>query len=110
MNYRQPDSQGHFEQFGGKYIPETLMPAIIELEDLYSSMQHDAQFQSELINLLRSYSGRPTPLYYANRISNELGINITYKIQDSPNGIAEAFSIASGFIIANVLLFIISSF
>ena len=63
--YNQPDHAGHFEKFGGKYVPETLIPAINELEKLYVEVKDGPEFASELDNLLRNYSGRPTPLYYA---------------------------------------------
>ena len=47
MTYKQPDGRGHFEEFGGKYVPETLMPAIVELENLYNDIRNDADFQDE---------------------------------------------------------------
>ena len=59
--YNQPDNQGHFEQFGGKYVPETLIPAINELEKLYNEVKGDPEFVSKLSKLLKDYSGRPTP-------------------------------------------------
>ena len=62
MTYKQPDKRGHFEEFGGKYVPETLIPAINELEQLYSEVKHDNTFQAELSSLLKHYSGRPTPV------------------------------------------------
>ena len=82
MTYRQPDKRGHFEEFGGKYVPETLIPAINELEQLYSEVKHDNTFQAELSSLLKHYSGRPTPLYFAKRISEELGFNVYLKRED----------------------------
>ena len=82
MSYNQPDSRGHFEAFGGKYVPETLIPAIAELEDLYIKIQNDANFKTELSSLLKHYSGRPTPLYYARRISGELEYNVYFKRED----------------------------
>ena len=82
MTYRQPDKRGHFEEFGGKYVPETLIPAINELEQLYSEVKHDNPFQAELSSLLKHYSGRPTPLYFAKRISEELGFNVYLKRED----------------------------
>ena len=82
MTYKQPDSRGHFEQFGGKYVPETLIPAITELEDLYYEIRDDDDFQAELSSLLKHYSGRPTPLYHAKRISDEMGYNIYLKRED----------------------------
>jgi len=80
--YNQPDYSGHFKKFGGKYVPETLIPAINDLEKLYTGVKNDPQFISELDGLLKNYSGRPTPLYYASRISEELGFNIFLKRED----------------------------
>ena len=82
MTYKQPDNRGHFEKFGGKYVPETLIPAINELEQLYSEVKNDNAFQNELSSLLKHYSGRPTPLYFAKRISEELGFNVYLKRED----------------------------
>ena len=80
--YNQPDQDGHFKEFGGKYVPETLIPAIEELEKLYTEIKNEPQFMRELDSLLKDYSGRPTPLYYASRISEELGFNIFLKRED----------------------------
>ena len=80
--YNQPDHGGHFDRFGGKYVPETLIPAIDELENLYAEVKDDPDFISELDDLLKSYSGRPTPLYYASRLSAELGFNVFLKRED----------------------------
>jgi tryptophan synthase beta chain len=80
--YNQPDDRGHFEQFGGKYVPETLIPAINELENLYREVKDDPVFLNELNGLLKDYSGRPTPLYSASRISDELGFNVFLKRED----------------------------
>ena len=82
MRYNQPDQQGHFDIFGGKYVPEALIPAINELEKLYCMIRDDNAFQYELSLLRKNYSGRPTPLYYADRISKELGFNIYLKRED----------------------------
>ena len=82
MPYNQPDNRGHFEKFGGKLVPETLIPAINELEQLYSEVKDDPLFQDELSSLLKHYSGRPTPLYFAKRISEELGFNVYLKRED----------------------------
>ena len=80
--YNQPDNRGHFENFGGKYVPETLIPSINELENLYIDVKDDPAFLNELNALLKDYSGRPTPLYYASRISDELGFNVFLKRED----------------------------
>lgn len=80
--YNQPDNQGHFNIFGGKYVPETLIPAIDELDKLYEEVKNDPEFQAEFHRLLTEYSGRPTPLYYAKRISDELGFHVYLKRED----------------------------
>jgi tryptophan synthase beta chain len=71
--YNLPDANGHFGQFGGKYAPETLMPALVELETAYNEAKADPNFQAEFLNLAQQYVGRPTPLYYAQKLSAELG-------------------------------------
>jgi tryptophan synthase beta chain len=68
-----PDANGHFGAFGGRYVPETLMPILIELERQYYAAKQDPVFQDRLQELLRDYVGRPTPLYYAARLSAECG-------------------------------------
>ncbi|MCW5314247.1 tryptophan synthase subunit beta [Nostoc sp. KVJ3] len=64
-----PDSLGRFGRFGGKYVPETLMPALAELETAYQQYRNDPGFQAELQQLLRDYVGRATPLYFAERLT-----------------------------------------
>ncbi len=64
-----PDNLGRFGPYGGKYVPETLMPALAELEAAYSQYKDNAEFQQELQGLLRDYVGRPSPLYFAERLS-----------------------------------------
>ncbi|AUT00719.1 tryptophan synthase subunit beta [Nostoc sp. CENA543] len=64
-----PDIQGRFGRFGGKYVPETLMPALAELEAAYQQYRHDPSFQAELQQLLADYVGRATPLYFAERLT-----------------------------------------
>ena len=64
---------GRFGIYGGRYVPETLMAALLELEREYETAQADAEFQAELNLLLRDFAGRPTPLYYAKRLTEELG-------------------------------------
>ncbi|WP_028548656.1 tryptophan synthase subunit beta [Paenibacillus sp. UNC451MF] len=71
--YNVPDDQGRFGKFGGRYVPETLMNALIELEDAYKKYVKEDKFQQELKYLLHRYSGRPTSLYYAERLSAHLG-------------------------------------
>jgi tryptophan synthase beta chain len=68
-----PDQQGRFGPFGGKYVPETLMNALIELEDAYRHYKDDPDFLAEIRYLLKQYSGRPTPLYHAERLSERVG-------------------------------------
>jgi tryptophan synthase beta chain len=65
----RPDSLGRFGRFGGKYVPETLMPALSELEAAFEQYRNEASFQEELQNLLRDYVGRPSPLYFAERLT-----------------------------------------
>ncbi len=68
-----PDVRGHFGQFGGKYVIETLMPALDSLERLYEEVRNDPKFQSDLKYYLREYVGRPTPLFFAERLTKHLG-------------------------------------
>jgi tryptophan synthase beta chain len=69
----QPDSTGHFGPYGGRFVPEVLMAPIEELERAYLEARQDPAFQAELSELLRTYAGRPTPLYCAERLSRMLG-------------------------------------
>ncbi|MGB5875259.1 MAG: tryptophan synthase subunit beta [Bacteroidota bacterium] len=71
--YRFPDHRGYFGDFGGKFVPETLMAALTELENLYSRSKEDAGFQEELQAMLREYAGRPTPLTFASRLTEFYG-------------------------------------
>ena len=66
---QRPDSLGRFGPFGGKYVPETLMPALFELERAFHQYWNDAGFQAELQGLLKDYVGRPSPLYFAARLT-----------------------------------------
>ncbi|MBI5195819.1 MAG: tryptophan synthase subunit beta [Nitrospirae bacterium] len=68
-----PDSKGHFNGYGGRFVPETLMPALIELEQAYKKCKKDKGFLSELDLLQRTYIGRPTPLYFARMLTENLG-------------------------------------
>jgi len=72
MNQRFP-KDGRFGEFGGKYIPETLVPAIEELEENYLKIKNDSSFKKELNYYLTEYAGRPTPLYYAKNLTEKLG-------------------------------------
>jgi len=68
-----PDQRGYFAEFGGKYVPETLMPALSELETAYREARGDEDFQRDLQYYFENYVGRPSILYYAKRLSEELG-------------------------------------
>jgi tryptophan synthase beta chain len=68
-----PDAQGHFGPYGGRFVPETLMHPLKELEDEYFRAQHDPDFQKELQYYLHQFCGRPTPLYFAERLTKHLG-------------------------------------
>ena len=69
----QPDERGHFGQFGGRYVAETLMPLILDLEREYRAAQADPAFKEEFEGLLAHYVGRPSPLYFAERLTEHLG-------------------------------------
>ncbi|MBK6706453.1 MAG: tryptophan synthase subunit beta [Sphingomonadales bacterium] len=71
----QPDERGHFGPFGGRYVAETLMPLILDLEREYRAAQADPAFQAEFDDLLEHYVGRPSPLYHAERLTEELRKN-----------------------------------
>jgi len=77
-----PDSNGHFGIFGGRYVPETLMPALLELEASYAKYRFDEAFWTEVDGYLRDYVGRPSPLYFAQNLSEELGAKIYLKRED----------------------------
>ena len=68
-----PDRHGRFGPYGGRYVPETLMPALLELEEVYQRARRDKGFQAELKHYLKEYVGRPTPLYFAQRLTKRLG-------------------------------------
>ncbi len=69
----QPDARGHFGAFGGRYVAETLMPLILDLERHYRAAQADPAFNAEFDYLLKNYVGRPSPLWFAERLTNDLG-------------------------------------
>lgn len=73
MTKNLPDKQGHFGIFGGRYAAETLMPALLELEEAYSQVRRDKTFKSDFASLVRDYAGRPTPLSFAGRLTEKLG-------------------------------------
>ena len=68
-----PDDRGRFGDFGGKFVPETLMRALEELTDEYLKAKHDPEFCAEFEQLLGSYVGRPSPLYFAERLTAQVG-------------------------------------
>ena len=70
---RSESRPGRFGVYGGRYVPETLMAALVELEQEYETAKSDAAFQAELAALLKDYAGRPTPLYFAKRLTEQLG-------------------------------------
>ena len=71
--YQAPDAAGHFGEYGGRYVAETLMQALEQLTDLYDVLWRDDEFRTELAGELKNYVGRPTPLYEAKRLSAEAG-------------------------------------
>ncbi|MEE3347193.1 MAG: tryptophan synthase subunit beta [Nitrospinota bacterium] len=71
--HKLPDSRGHFGKFGGKYVIETLMPALQQLEQVYEEAKNDLQFKKDLDYYLKHYVGRPTSLYFAQRLTEHLG-------------------------------------
>ncbi|HHB91410.1 MAG TPA: tryptophan synthase subunit beta [Anaerolineae bacterium] len=73
QNYPLPDARGRFGPYGGQFVPETLMPALAELEQAYAEAKADPAFWAELNDLFRTYVGRPTPITYARRLSEHLG-------------------------------------
>ncbi len=77
-----PDNSGHFEKFGGRYVPETLMPVLLELDEAYQKVRFDEEFWSEVDYYFKQYVGRPSPLYFAQNLSNELGAKIYLKRED----------------------------
>lgn len=81
--YTLPDERGHFGVYGGKYVPETLVQAITELEEAYLKVKHDKNFQKEMGHLLKDYVGRETPLYFAENLTNYAnGAQIYLKRED----------------------------
>lgn len=77
-----PDARGRFGPFGGRYVPETVVAALEELEEAYAHFSQDPTFRAELEGLLRDYAGRPTPLYFARRLSDRLGVRVYLKRED----------------------------
>ncbi|HJV19413.1 MAG TPA: tryptophan synthase subunit beta [Sediminibacterium sp.] len=82
MNYQQPSEQGYYGKFGGAYIPEMLHANVAELKAQYLNIMSEPSFVEEFRLLLKDYVGRPTPLFYAERLSNELNTHIYLKRED----------------------------
>ena len=80
-----PDERGHFGMYGGRYVAETLMPLILEVERAYNACKADPAFQRELDYYLKYYVGRPSPLYFAERLTNHLGGAKVYFKRDELN-------------------------
>ena len=79
---RVPDKRGRFGTYGGRYVPEVLIPALDELDAAWSRLREDSDFKDELDGLLRDFVGRPTPLTHARRLSLELGYDVWLKRED----------------------------
>ncbi|MDC0933508.1 tryptophan synthase subunit beta [Arcobacteraceae bacterium] len=77
-----PDENGHFGIFGGRYVPETLMPILLDLEKSYKKYRFDKKFWEEVNYYLKEYVGRPNPLYFAENISKEIGAKVYLKRED----------------------------
>ncbi|MBY8982029.1 MAG: tryptophan synthase subunit beta, partial [Candidatus Lokiarchaeota archaeon] len=88
MDYigKYPNKLGRFGDFGGTFAPEILMPALNELNKAYEKYVNDDKFQEEFYNILKYYSGRPTPLYFASRLSEEIGCKVYLKREDLNHG------------------------
>jgi tryptophan synthase beta chain len=85
MTYNQPDANGKFGQFGGRYVSETLMTAVLELEAAYADAKKDPEFQREFDYYLKNYVGRPNPLYLAERLTEKFGGAKIYLKRDDLN-------------------------
>jgi tryptophan synthase beta chain len=78
----EPVGLGRFGDFGGRFVPETLVPALMELEDEFRTAWVSDEFRSEFAELLRSYAGRPTPVTECHRLSERLGVRVLLKRED----------------------------
>ena len=78
-----PDERGHFGLYGGRFVAETLMPLILELEQAYAEAKNDPRFCKQMDGYLKDYVGRPSPLYFAERLSGHLrGAKVYFKRED----------------------------
>ena len=84
-NYNFPDDTGKFGQYGGKFVAETLMPAVLELDEAYKKIKSDPSFWAEFDNLMKNYVGRPSPLYFAKKTTNHFGGAKIYFKRDELN-------------------------
>ena len=78
----EPEGLGRFGEYGGRYAPETLVPALVQLEDEFRAAWHDTAFRSEYAELLASYAGRPTPVTECGRLSDRIGVRVLLKRED----------------------------
>ncbi len=85
MTYNQPDANGKFGEFGGRYVAETIMPAVLELEKAYLAAKNDTKFWEEFAYYLKNYVGRPSPLYLASRLTKKIGGAKIYLKRDELN-------------------------
>ena len=103
MTYQQPDAKGFYGKFGGQFVPETLMTAVIELDKAYREAKEDSSFQAELDDLLKNYVGRETPLYHAKRLTDHIGgAQIYLKREDLNHTGAHKINNALGQVLLNV--------
>src|SRR4029453_13418681 len=79
---RDPDARGYYGAYGGRFVPETLVQPIAEVERAYLALRDDPEFRGELVQLLRHFVGRPTPLYEARRLSEAVGRRVFLKRED----------------------------
>jgi tryptophan synthase beta chain len=78
----EPGARGRFGEFGGRFVPETLIPALMELEEAFRTAWSSDAFRSEFASLLTSYAGRPTPVTECHRLSDRLGVRVLLKRED----------------------------
>ena len=96
-----PDNMGHYGEFGGRYVSETLMPALLELEQAYNQYKDDDEFNEELNFFLKEFVGRENPLYFAERFSEKYGIKTKEDIQKLSKAGVDAFLIGESFMRAD---------
>jgi len=84
-HYSKPDANGRFGEFGGTFVAETLMPAVLELQEAYKKIQHDPEFQKEFNYYLKYFVGRPSPLYFAKKLTEKFGGAKIYLKRDELN-------------------------